>query len=128
MRLQLGRSIAKPAGASGQLDDRVIQQAVLQRLTRKAATLRDRETQTVVGCYDGSWTTDRHRALDLRKREVAEAHVARMRERQTGVGAVAAWPPAGGLKSARQLASRPCERAGFAPPQSSETGGFAALL
>ena len=43
-------------------------------------TLRDRETQTVVGYYDGSWTTDRRRALDLRKREVAEAHAARMRE------------------------------------------------
>jgi hypothetical protein len=43
--------------------------------------LRDRETQTVVGYYDGSWTTDRRRALDLRKREVAEAHAARMRER-----------------------------------------------
>jgi hypothetical protein len=36
-------------------------------------TLRDRETQTVVGYYDGSWTTDRRRALDLSKREVAEA-------------------------------------------------------
>jgi hypothetical protein len=44
-------------------------------------TLRDRETQTVVGYYDGSWTTDRRRALDLRKREVAEAHAAHMRER-----------------------------------------------
>ena len=44
-------------------------------------TLRDRATQTVVGYYDGSWTTDRRRALDLRKREVAEAHAARMRER-----------------------------------------------
>jgi hypothetical protein len=44
-------------------------------------TLRDRETQTVVGYYDGSWTTDRRRALDLRKRKVAEAHAARMRER-----------------------------------------------
>ena len=44
-------------------------------------TLRDRETQTVVGYYDGSWTTDRRRARDLRKREVAEAHAARMRER-----------------------------------------------
>jgi len=43
--------------------------------------LRDRETQAVVGYYDGSWTTDRRRALDLRKREVAEAHAARMRER-----------------------------------------------
>jgi hypothetical protein len=44
-------------------------------------TLRDRETQTVVGYYDGSWTTDGRRALDLRKREVAEAHAAHMRER-----------------------------------------------
>ena len=44
-------------------------------------TLRDRETQTVVGYYDGSWTTDRRRALGLRKREVAEAHAVRMRER-----------------------------------------------
>jgi len=44
-------------------------------------TLRDRETQTVVGYYDGSWTTDRRRAFDLRKREVAEVHAARMRER-----------------------------------------------
>ena len=44
-------------------------------------TLRDRETQTVVGYYDGSWTTDRRRALDLRKREVAEAHATRMPER-----------------------------------------------
>jgi len=44
-------------------------------------TLRDRETQTVVGYYDGNWTTDRRRALDLRKREVAEAHAARMRHR-----------------------------------------------
>jgi len=44
-------------------------------------TLRCRETQTVVGYYDGSWTTDRRRALDLRKREVAEVHAARMRER-----------------------------------------------
>lgn len=44
-------------------------------------TLRDRETQTVVGYYDGSWTTDRRRALALPKRAVAEAHAARMRER-----------------------------------------------
>ena len=44
-------------------------------------TLRDCETQTVVGYHDGSWTTDRRRALDLRKREVAEAHAAHMRER-----------------------------------------------
>ena len=44
-------------------------------------TLRDRETQTVVGYYDGSWTTDRRRAVTLRKREAAEAHAARMRDR-----------------------------------------------
>ena len=43
-------------------------------------TLRDRETQTVVGYYDGSWTTDRRRALDLRTRQVAEGHAARLRE------------------------------------------------
>ena len=43
-------------------------------------TLRARATQTVVGYYDGSWTTDRRRALELRKREVAEAHAGRMRE------------------------------------------------
>jgi hypothetical protein len=44
-------------------------------------TLRDRETQAVVGYYDGSWTTDHRRALTLREREVAEAHAARMRDR-----------------------------------------------
>jgi hypothetical protein len=42
-------------------------------------TLRDRETQTVVGYYDGAWTTDRRRALTLRRREAAEAYAARMR-------------------------------------------------
>ena len=44
-------------------------------------TLRDRATQTVVGYYNGSWTTDRCRALSLGKREAAEAHAARMRDR-----------------------------------------------
>jgi hypothetical protein len=44
-------------------------------------TLRDRETQTVVGYYNGTWTTDRRRALTLRWREAAEAHAARMRDR-----------------------------------------------
>ena len=44
-------------------------------------TLRDRGTETVVGYYDGSWTTDRRRALVHRRREVAEAHAACMRER-----------------------------------------------
>src|SRR6267378_2499546 len=43
-------------------------------------TLRDRETQTVVGYYDGAWTTDRRRALTVRRREAAEAHAARMRD------------------------------------------------
>src|SRR5882672_8826002 len=41
----------------------------------------DHETQTVVGYYNGAWTTDRRRALTLRWREAAEAHAARMRDR-----------------------------------------------
>jgi hypothetical protein len=44
-------------------------------------TLRDRETQTVVGYYNGAWTTDRQRALTLPKRDAAEAHAALMRDR-----------------------------------------------
>ena len=44
-------------------------------------TLRDRETQTVVGYYNGAWTTDQRRALPLRRREAAEAHAAHMRNR-----------------------------------------------
>jgi hypothetical protein len=43
-------------------------------------TLRDHETQDVVGYYDGAWTTDRRRALTLPRRETAEAHAARMRD------------------------------------------------
>jgi hypothetical protein len=39
-------------------------------------TLRDRETKTVVGYYNGAWTTDQRRALALRKRESAAAHAA----------------------------------------------------
>ena len=50
-------------------------------MTSYRVTIRDRETQMVVGYYDGSWTTDRGRALALRKREAAEAHAARLRER-----------------------------------------------
>lgn len=50
-------------------------------MTAYHVTLRDRDTQTVVGYYNGSWTTDRCRALALRQREVAESHAARMRER-----------------------------------------------
>ena len=41
-------------------------------------TLRDRETRTVLGYYNGAWTTDRHRAIAVPKREVAEDHAARM--------------------------------------------------
>jgi hypothetical protein len=44
-------------------------------------TLRDRQTQTVVGYYNGAWTTGRRRALALRRREAAEVHAARMRDR-----------------------------------------------
>ena len=43
-------------------------------------TLRDRETRTVLGYYNGAWTTDRQRAIALPKREVAEDHAARMRD------------------------------------------------
>jgi hypothetical protein len=50
-------------------------------VTTYRITLRDRETQTVVGYYNGAWTTDRQRALALRRREAAEAHAARMRDR-----------------------------------------------
>ena len=32
-------------------------------------TLRDRETQTVAGYYNGFWTTDRRRALTTRRRD-----------------------------------------------------------
>ena len=35
-------------------------------MTTYLVTLRDRETQTVVGYYNGAWTTDRRRALTLR--------------------------------------------------------------
>ena len=44
-------------------------------------TLRDRETQTVVGYYNGDWTTDPRRAMALRRRKVAEAQAARLRDR-----------------------------------------------
>jgi len=50
-------------------------------MTAYRITLHDRETQTVVGYYDGSWTTDRCRAVALPEREVAEAHADCMRER-----------------------------------------------
>jgi hypothetical protein len=44
-------------------------------------TLRDRATHIIVGYYNGAWTTDSRRALALRKRDEAEAHAARMRDR-----------------------------------------------
>ena len=44
-------------------------------------SLRDRETQTVVGYYNGAWTTDRRRALTLRRPRAAESYAARMRGR-----------------------------------------------
>ena len=43
-------------------------------------TLRDRASQTVVGYYNGSWTTDRCRAVTIRRRHAAEAHAARLRD------------------------------------------------
>jgi hypothetical protein len=49
-------------------------------VTNYHVTLRDRETQTVVGYYNGTWTTDRRRALTLRRRKAAEAYAARMRD------------------------------------------------
>jgi hypothetical protein len=50
-------------------------------VTTYRVTLRDRETQTIVGYYNGTWTTDGGRALTLRERKAAEAHAARMRDR-----------------------------------------------
>jgi hypothetical protein len=50
-------------------------------VTAYHVTLSDRETQTVVGYYNGAWTTDRRRALTLRRREAAEGHAARLRDR-----------------------------------------------
>jgi hypothetical protein len=41
-------------------------------VTTYQIVLRDRETQTVVGYYNGQWTTDRRRALAFRKREAAK--------------------------------------------------------
>jgi len=45
-------------------------------MTTYQITPHDRETQTVVGYYNGSSTTDRCRAVALRKRDAAEAHAA----------------------------------------------------
>jgi hypothetical protein len=41
-------------------------------VTTYRVTLRDRETQTIVGYYNGTWTTDGRRALTLRERKAAE--------------------------------------------------------
>ena len=49
-------------------------------MTTYQITLRDRGGQTVVGYYNGSWTTDRCRADTIRKRDAAEAHAARLRD------------------------------------------------
>jgi hypothetical protein len=49
-------------------------------MTTYRVILRDRETQTVVGYYNGTWTTDRRRAVALSRREAAEAHAARLRD------------------------------------------------
>ena len=40
-------------------------------MTTYLVTLRDRETQTVVGYYNGAWTTDQRRALTIRRRDAA---------------------------------------------------------
>ena len=50
-------------------------------MTTYRVTLRDRESQTIVGYYNGTWTTDGRRALTLRERKAAEAHAAQMRDR-----------------------------------------------
>jgi len=47
-------------------------------MTAYQITLRDRESQTVVG--NGSWTTDRCRAVTIGKRDAAEAQAARLRD------------------------------------------------
>ena len=49
-------------------------------MTAYQITLRDSASQTVVGYYSGSWTTDRCRAVTIRKRYAAEVHAARLRD------------------------------------------------
>jgi hypothetical protein len=65
------------------MDDRAFPSAteLSNDIRDRHITPRDRETRTVVGYYNGAWTTDRRRALTLRWREAAEAHAARMRDR-----------------------------------------------
>jgi hypothetical protein len=50
-------------------------------VTNYQITLRDRETQTVVGYYNGAWTTDPRRAMALHRRDAAETHAACLRDR-----------------------------------------------
>ena len=45
-------------------------------MTTYHITIRDRETQTVLGYYNGSWTTDWCRAVTIQRRDAAEAHAA----------------------------------------------------
>jgi hypothetical protein len=88
-------------------------------VTTYLVTLRDHETQAVVGYYDGAWTTDRRRALTLRRREAAEAHAARMRDccprnadvikgrdrcRRPALTASVETPDAGGTRSEARVA------------------------
>jgi len=48
---------------------------------RRLLTLSDRESQTIVGYYNGTWTTDGRRALTLHDCKAAETHAALMRDR-----------------------------------------------
>ena len=45
-------------------------------MTTYQITLRPRESQIVVGYYNGSWTTDWCRAVTIQRRDAAEAHAA----------------------------------------------------
>ena len=45
-------------------------------MTTYHITIRDHETQTVLGYYNGSWTTDWCRAVTIQRRDAAEAHAA----------------------------------------------------
>jgi len=49
-------------------------------MTTYQITLRPRESQTVVGYYNGSWTTDWCRAVTIQRRDAAEALAARLRD------------------------------------------------
>ena len=88
-------------------------------------TLRDRETRTVLGYYDGAWTTDRRRALALRRREAAEAHAARMRDRRprNGVRISRRTPRSVVIEEVRFASDSPVEQAGFEPSVPHLIGG-----